>query len=93
MERNRNNVLRYLKCEILPRLQKRYGTELKAVFESASDRRYVVMDLIFDYEIDRVPFGSLNSNHILIIEEMAKVLTRKTGLNFTARESGWVVSW
>jgi hypothetical protein len=87
MEKNMNNVVAYIKTAIMPRLQKKYGDELKA--ELICNHNEVIVKLVFDIGFENVPFSRvLGANGSVIIDAIAKSLTSKTGLTVNPCGSG-----
>jgi len=95
MVKNTENVIAYLKNRIIPILQNKFGTELKATYETISGKNYVDMQLFYDFGevIGVVPFTKANPNGETYLNTLADVLTRKSGLEFRIAGTGLTVRW
>lgn len=92
MEKNANNVVAYFKTAIMPRMQKKFGEELKA--EYILSNHEVVVSFVFDLGFARKTFCQiLDKNGGIFLDSIARVLTEKSGLTVYPCGSGLRIVW
>lgn len=88
MERNHNNVQRYFVERVLPILRKAHGSDLRALCSYDSSKKRVEYELCYEVFGDKV--------YVISPEKLAayaKVLTQKSGLNFSSGNNRLIIEW
>lgn len=88
MERSHNGIQRYFVERILPVLRKAHGSDLRALCSYDTGVKRMEFELCHEFMGEKVFVISQET-----LDAYAEVLTRKSGLNFSAGKNRLIIEW